>query len=150
MEDLAQAISSRQVSNMSSKMGAGGLFGAASGPVAASLSYGAQEPLMAAQNAINQLYSQNYMSSYNPMASFTMGNIANQPGNMANIGQLYGSLASQQYGAAAPLLQMLSQLSEQSLIAPDLRQKTNPWASILSSLGNAGAQFGAYSLGGKV
>jgi hypothetical protein len=147
MAALAQAVSNRQLSNMQNRMAAGGLFGAAAGPVAASLAHGAQEPLMQAQTAIDQMYNNSYMGAYNPMAAFSMQNIQAQPTAMANMGQLYQSLAEQQYGAANPLLAALAGQSEQAILAPDLQKRTSGLASFLQGLGNAGAQFGSFGLG---
>lgn len=147
MEALAQAQSNRALQSLQNKMGGAGLFNVAAGPVASSLAQGAAEPLMAAQSAINQLYGQNYMGAYNPMAAFSMGNIQQAPQNMANMGQLYAALADQQYSAASPLLGLLGQQSEQALIAPQLKQRTSVLGSILGGLGQTGMQLGAYKLG---
>lgn len=147
MEAAAAQASSRALRNMQNQMGSQGLFGAASGPVAASLSYGAQEPLMQAQTAINQMYGQNYMGAYNPMAAFGMQNIQSMPAALGNIGQLYAGLADQQYGAANPLLSLLGDQSQQVLMAPDLQQRKSALASILSGLGNFGMQAGSFGLG---
>jgi len=127
MTALAQRESARALNKMQAGLSAGGLFGAAAGPVAASMAYGAQEPLMQAQTAIDQLYSNAYGSAYNPMAAFAMGNIQQEPQNLANVGQLYGNLASQQYSAASPLLSLLGQQSQRRH-----RPCSVCWASSLS------------------
>lgn len=147
MRDLARAVSARSLNNMQNALGAGGMFGAAAGPVAASLSAGAQEPLMQAETAINQLRSNAFNSAYNPMASFTMQNIANEPSLRAGFADLYSRLGAQQYSAANPLLSMLGGLSEQALVAPNLQQRQSWLASLLGGFGNTAAGVGSYGLG---
>lgn len=147
MRDLARAVSARSLNNMQNALGAGGLFGAASGPVAASLSAGAQEPLMQAETAIDQMRSNAFNAAYNPMAAFTMQNIANEPSMKAAFADMYSKLANQQYAAANPLLSMLSGLSEQAFVAPNMQQRQSGLAALLGQLGGTASSVGSYGLG---
>lgn len=147
MEDLAKLVSARTVNNMTNSLGGRGLFGAAAGPVAASISMGAQEPLMQAQTAINQLYSDAYNKAYSPAAQMAGQTILQEPTNQLNIGQLFKSMADSQYSAAAPLLQMLQGLSEQNYLAPQFKQSPSFFGTLLEKLGNFGSQMGSFGLG---
>ena len=72
MQELAAQQARDSVRNMSAQMGGGGLFNTRSGASMASLQRGAVEPLLQAQTAVNQMYSDAYRGAYEPAAQMGM------------------------------------------------------------------------------
>jgi hypothetical protein len=119
--DMALAASTSARNALETRFGNRGGFDMPTGGMLSALSRGAQEPILQAQQAIAQLYSQAFQNAYNPLAALASGREYGRPNEFVQVAQGFQGQAGQAGTLGAQLAQLLGQNSEQALIAPQFQ-----------------------------